>query len=121
MPVLYVSGIPKVNRPSQPALLEHATSLKMAVAHRLHIAPSVVTVFFPVDCLIEGLGEELICRVEGLFENEERTTEIRQKLADDITSILADFAKKYIPQCQLVEAAIGRFDQNTDGFSSRTL
>jgi hypothetical protein len=121
MPVLIIYGMPKKKQPSQAALLELVKDLQANVSRVLNIDPDAVSVFFPTDCLIEGLGEELICRVDGLFENPKRTIGLRRKLADEITSTLSIFAKRHILQCRLVETMIARFDQDKDGFSSRTL
>lgn len=121
MPILTIYGMPLKNQPSQAALTDLVNDLQTTVSSVLNIDPRAVSVFFPVDHLTVGLGEELICKVEGLFESSERTAELRTQLADDIASILATFANRHISQCRLTEAIIARFDQITDGFGSRSL
>jgi len=112
MPVLIVYGMP-----ANVGLDGLLFSMKNTVAVVLHIAPDEVSVFFPTDLVKEGLGEELICLVEGLFKKPERTLEIRRLMAESIRQILVGFARDCLPQCKKVEVIVSRFDQDVDGFA----
>jgi hypothetical protein len=77
-----------------------------------------VSVFIPSDCVENGLGEELVCIVEGLFSKPERTPEVRKKLAEVVCEVLSSFACKHIPRCRKVEVFVKQFNQDKDGFVS---
>lgn len=112
MPVLTVKGMPQ--NVDLGGLL---SSIKWAASRPLLLDPSEVSVFFPADLVQEGLGEELICMVDGLFEKPERTMEIRNLLAGSINRVLVNFALERLPQCLKVEVIISRFDQTANGFA----
>ena len=116
MPVLRVMGMPMdVDQANLERLLG---SLQKAICPHLGICPSEVSVFFPADLVSRGLGEELICVVEGLFDKPERAVAVRQRLASSLASELARFAGNHLPQCNKVEVIVNRFDQDTDGFAT---
>ena len=72
MPVINVRGLPGNSDPENLSTL--MKSLKSQVAVMLGISSEQVTIFFPTDLLQEGLGEEIIITVEGLFSLPDRTT-----------------------------------------------
>jgi len=114
MPVLIVYGMPNGEQRDLEKLIDW---LQRAVGSSLMLAPSEVSVFFPVDIVQRGLGEELVCIIEGLFERSERTPNVRQALSEIIRDELRTFARKYLPQCVKIEVMISRFNQNADGFA----
>ena len=114
MPVLIVYGVPSTIK--QKDLETLVADLRAQAARPLKLAPSEVSVFLPADLVQKGLGEELVCVVEGLFEKPERTPEVRQELANEIRGRLRAFALDY-PSCRKVEVIVKRFDQFADGFA----
>ncbi len=115
MPVLTVKGLP--DAVENDKLNDLAYELSLLVGSCLNLDPEEVSVFFPSDLLQRGLGEELICFIDGLFEKPDRTTEVRQSLAKTILKALYDFSYKFLPVCNKVEVIVRRFNQNTDGFA----
>ena len=82
--------------------------IKTAVAQLpvLGIPEDEVFVFFPPDLVREGLGEELIAEITGLFDKPERTSEVLKTLTDAIADQLQIFASTHLPQCGSTEAFI---------------
>jgi hypothetical protein len=115
MPVLTVKGMPR--DVEQGLLKELVNQLRMTVCVPLRLEPFDVSVFIPADLLCEGLGEELVCFVEGIFEWSERTTAVRDNTARAALEILRLFAWRFLPQCEKVEVICTRFNQNVDGFA----
>lgn len=120
MPMLVVHGVPSTV--SQEELEVFVFSLQRSVSNikALGVDSSEVSVFLPSDLVQLGLGEELICVVEGLFQKPERTTQVRQLLAVSIRDCLAEFARNHMLNCRKVEALINRFDQEVDGCCMKT-
>ena len=116
MPILTVKGIPNVVKSDH--LNDLAYELASVTGMCLAIFPEEVSVFFPSDLLQRGLGEELICVVDGLFESPDRTNFGRQRLAEAIARALRKFAKDYLPKCKKVEVILYRFNQSCDGFAT---
>lgn len=50
----------------------------------LNLMPSEISVFYPRDLMQEGLGEEIIVFVDGLFDKPERTEAVRKELAETV-------------------------------------
>ncbi|MDP2735700.1 MAG: hypothetical protein Q8P12_05850 [bacterium] len=73
-----------------------------------------MTVLFPPDMMMYGLGDEVIVEISGLFVKPERTQEVRQRLAKSVgenVSVLCPNAK--------VECFVQPFDP-AQGFWSST-
>ncbi|MCX6721490.1 MAG: hypothetical protein NT026_02740 [Candidatus Staskawiczbacteria bacterium] len=115
MPVLKVYGMPSSF--AQETLGDLIDSLQIASGSVLGLSTGEISVFFPADLVQRGLGEELVCFVDGLFEKPERTRSLRRTLASAIVSKLSMFVLEYLPQCGKVEAIINRFNQDADGFA----
>lgn len=112
MPIITVSGVPHdidQDKLNKLCFGIRATVVNMRV---LGLTTNEVTVFFPADLLSEGLGEEVIARVDGLFLNQRRTKIIKQQLAEAIR----DCIKEYFPDA-LVECFIHSFDPE-EGFAT---
>lgn len=73
-----------------------------------------MTVLFPKDMMLYGLGTEIIIEVTGLFEKPERTYNVRQRLAKD----LGEAIYKFFPEA-LVECFISSFNPDQGFWSSR--
>jgi len=115
MLVLLVHGMPVVG---QALLEELANSLMASTSAILGIRPEEVSVFYPVDRMRKGLGEELVCFVEGLFPTSDRTKEVRQRLAHALETILSDFARGNIPAHHFVQVFVKQFDPQKDCFAT---
>ena len=117
MPVLKVYGIP--SSISQGRLEILIGQLQSVTGSALNLPQSEVTVFFPADLCQQGLGEELVCFIDGLFEKPDRTSEVRRRLAQAIWEALANFVVfNFLSKCGKVEVIPTRFDQNKDGFAT---
>lgn len=104
MPVITIWGMPG----NTGHLAELTQSIKTAIENVpiLGINSSDVFVFYPVDLLQEGLGDELNAQVNLLYILPERTSEVLQALRDAVIDCLQSFALDYLPQCTYVEVAI---------------
>ena len=114
MPIVFVYGIPdefaegKVEKDLFPALLKAVTDVK-----ELGLQGDQVTIFFPLDKMEKGLGEEIIIFVEGIFEKPERTEDVRKHLAQN----LGRAAKSHFPKA-MVECFIRPFNPKQGFWSS---
>ncbi len=114
MPVIFVNGTP--DRYPKDKLKEFLKELQNAGQDNpsLRLRPNQVSVFFPEDRLKEGLGEEIIIFVKGLFDYSSRTLRVRNEYAE----ILGKIAKKFFPKALLVECFIETFKNMEQGFWS---
>lgn len=94
MPILNVQGIPGTIMPTK--LNDILKGLQSAVAgvEELGLINEQVTVFFPPDLLQDGLGEEIIIEIKGLFGKTEHTNEVRNKLCAKVGQV----AKTFFPE-----------------------
>ena len=113
MPVLTVKGMP--DAVGKEPLNNLAYGLSSLAGNCLSLYPEEVSVFFPADLLQRGLGEELICIIDGLFEKPQWTTRVRQELAKTILKTLYEFSQKNLLACNKVEVIVKRFNQDVDG------
>lgn len=119
MPILTVKGMP--TQTPQLELLLFRLADAAAGIKELALTRNQVSVFFPLDMVREGIGEELIAFVDGLFKKPERTPEVLKRLAESIRDVLADFAQRHVPQCRLIEVLVHSFDPTVEGFASREI
>ncbi len=120
MPVVIIRGVPddKIGAAnSLPVAIQEA----VASQKELGITLNQVSVFIPSDVVQQGLGEELICIVEGLFAKPERTKEVLDQLALKIRETLETFAGAHLPRCVSFEVFVKRFNPEEDGFSSMNI
>lgn len=119
MPVLTLYGIPR-NLRDRPQLLDELVDvwLPEAVASipEMKITTSQVTVFIPDDLRTRRPRTKLIVFIEGLWMREERTPEVRQRLADAVRDCLEEFVLTFLPECELIEV-IPRSQRPGDGFA----
>ena len=113
MPIMFVYGIRGDTK--QEKLEQLINDLRETVGQvpELGIGPKQVTVFLPADLCATGLGEEIICMVEGLFNRAERTKDVRNRFAQIIKGVL----EKHFPNTGLVEVFVKKF-HGDDGFAS---
>lgn len=114
MPVITVRGMPSAVADKLVPLME---KLQVVVSKVLCTGTRSVSVFFPQDLVQVGLGEELVCSIDGMFSAEHRTTTLRNDVAKTTMLTLSLFAEGNLPQCKRVEVFITRFNQDTDGFA----
>ncbi len=106
MPVLLVYGIPDDVEKTKIEDFWEAIRNSVVAIKELEIAKDRVSVFFPPDRLEEGLGEEIIIFVEGLFQRPERTKDVRKRLAETV----ARTAKNFFPETNMVECFVRPLD-----------
>lgn len=106
MPIITVLGLPgDVSQDTLARLMRRIQQVVSEVSV-LDVPANDVSVSFPADRLKEGLGEELIAKIEGLYEKPERTPEVLQNLRVAIHGCLEKFALTELPQCTYVEAFV---------------
>lgn len=91
MPIIIIYGLPDDFR--QEENLKSKLMRVIVEIEELKLSPASISMFLPRDRLrpIEGLGEEIIILVEGLFKRTERTAEVRNKLAYKLVMAVSDF------------------------------
>ena len=125
MPILKIYGIPIE---MSGGLDELVIMLKKRISSikELGLNEDQISCFFPSDLLEEGLGEEIIAFVDGLFKKPERTKEVQDNLAEMVVATLYEFSKKAINfgstvHVQLIECIVKPFDEQKHGIASLTL
>ena len=110
MPVLIVYGMP--SGIDSGCMAKLIFDLQMAV---VSIKPSVkttVSVFFPVDIVQHGLGEELVCFIEALSG----PSDILEIVAKNVLSVLGKFAKENVKNCNMVQIIAAKFNHGHNVF-----
>ncbi len=113
MPVLIIYGMPNSIGHQLPQLCRYLCDTVAAV-EELRITNSSVRVFFPADLCQEGLGEELVCFVQGLCTKPERTQEVKRKLACEISGVLNEWIRSRVSSCKMIEVWVSDFDLHRD-------
>jgi len=49
-----------------------------------------MTFLFPPDCMVYGLGQEIIVEISGLFDKTERIEEVRTQLAEAVGKVVKE-------------------------------
>ncbi|NIP33035.1 hypothetical protein GWN26_12770 [Candidatus Saccharibacteria bacterium] len=115
MPIITVSGI------HNPSLDLNGLSkqIKRAVSGvgKLKLTEEQVTVFFPPDMNGIPHSEEIVVKIEGLFESPERTSAVRKTLANCVGAVVESFAREHLRHCRLIEVLVYEFRPAT-GFAS---
>lgn len=119
MPVITVNGVP----PDTKNLETLWNNLRHEISriNALELSKDQITVFFPADLLAEGLGEEIIVFVNGLFPKPKRTFEVLRLMAQNIAFVIERFAKEHWPQCQLIEVFVIPFNPTKQPFVSKKI
>lgn len=112
MPIVTIHGVPPqlANTPVLRTLVLESIPNALANIKELGLVASQVTVFVPGDLLSEGLGEELIVTVDGLFVRPERTDTVRYNLAKVLAGCLTLFAIAAKIEFRLIEVLIHPFN-----------
>lgn len=114
MPAINVFGVPDSVSDGTFETIIHGLQAAAVGVDGLGIKEEQVSVFFPLDRVAAGLGEEVIAIVEGLYEREERTPAVLQKFARAIGEEL----KHHFPEAE-VECFINTINQTAGVWSSR--
>lgn len=85
MPIIEVWGIADPDQERLENLLGALVDATLSIKELGLVHEGQVTVQFLGDMLAQGLGEEIIVKVYGLFDKPGRTNEVRQRLARDLT------------------------------------
>lgn len=120
MPIVKIYGVPPATSTRQTRTLKVCCdSLRAGIAdvEELHIVPEQVSVFFPADLLEDGLGEEIIVEVIGLFLKPERTPEIRQQIAVIVANRIKTVLGPYTKNLKMIEVLVYSFNQQVDGYN----
>lgn len=119
MPVLTIYGLP--NKVNQNMIESFCEQLQYSIVEikELNLTKDQITVFFPPDKMVFGLGEEIIIFVDGLFEKPERTPEVKNLLAKKI----GEFTRRFFfmgdrEEYPKVECFIRSFDPRQGFYSS---
>jgi hypothetical protein len=105
MPVIKVWCLPKSTERKLNALFESIVKAVEGVPELGLKGRHSMTVLFPPDMMKYGLGTEIIIEVSGLFEKPERTTGVRNRLAEGLGKTL----KEHFPEA-MVECFVFPFD-----------
>lgn len=107
MPVLKIHGVPpgfkntkKLGRFAN-GLVESVVSIE-----ELGLKKGDVSVFFLTDLLEAGIGEELVCFADGLIRKDERTKEVRDRLAEAVKDCMVEFSTKHMKRCKMWEVNV---------------
>lgn len=118
MPVLLIYGMPDVPSVGEVALNALTTALQDTVSTVLGISSRQVSVFYPANRMQQGLGERIVCFVEGLLSLPGRTVTVRRRLANSLEGVLDKFAQANIPTYHLVKVFVRQLNTQEDGFAS---
>lgn len=91
MPVVKVWGIPADETEERLKKITIEIVFSIILIRELSLGTNDITVFFPSDRMADGLGEEVIIEITGLFSKTERNDEVRQKLAINVGECLKGF------------------------------
>gem|GEM_PF-4591102 len=109
MPLVLIYGI---HSPDVPKIDGLARDIKKAVAsvEELKITEKQVSVFFPRDMNGIPRSQEIIALVEGFYEKPERTANVRNKVATEITRALKCYANEYLEHCRFIEVILKTYN-----------
>ena len=127
MPVIFVYGIPSsvtdpgnfVQRRSLMLLMDQIKR-EVSGTVEFNISYNDVTVFFPTDLVQEGLGEEVMVFVRGLFDKPQRTAHVRCRLAEAIVDCCTGILAPVLMNLAKVECFIEPYNP-MGGFASKTI
>ncbi len=120
MPILVIYGMPRFDNADKLERLIAVLVKAVEYIPELKLEEGGQTsVFIQTDPVEKGLGEELVCIVEGLLVKQwYKPEEVRQRLAAGIYILLQEFARTHIPQCCRIDVFVKQFNPEKDGFAS---
>ena len=120
MPVILLLGIPAGLEDSEGLKGLILEKLPQAVAGivELGLETKQVVTFAPRDLLQEGLGNEIIAFIDGLYTLPERTQEVKMHLAQAVCQALIEFKDWCLPECTMIEVFTRSLDTSSEGFAS---
>ena len=99
MPVIKVWCLPKLSERRLRGIYKRIVAAVLKVTELRLKDEKSLTVLFPADMMKFGLGEKIIVEVTGLFENDERTAAVRDKLAFYLTVEMRELFPKTRIEC----------------------
>jgi hypothetical protein len=118
MPLIRITGLnPQAPTGELLAFQRRIQDMVLAIPELELKDPSQVTVSFVAE-LLPPVGTDVIVVVEGLFDSSRRTPVVRQRIADDIATVLSTFGR-YAPYN--VEIMILKAFDPADGYVKRSL
>lgn len=99
MPVIKVWCLPKSSERKLNQVFEEIVKAVEGVPELGLKGKQSMTVLFPPDMMKFGLGTEIIIEVTGLFKKPERTTEVRNRLAERLGKTLKEQFPKAMVEC----------------------
>lgn len=102
MPRIFVFGMPGSVPQNELVGLIKRIQNAVAALPVFEIPAEEVTVFFPCDRVDEGLGEELVCEIKGLYRKNKMAPSTFV-LRETVGAQLQKFAENHLPQCREVE------------------
>jgi len=106
MPVITILCMPTWTGQDKLDFLTERIQEAVAAVPILGIPEEEVFVFYQPNLQQRGLGEELIAKIEGLYQKPERTVEVLRDLQEAVCDCLRRFARAELPQCTCVEAFV---------------
>ncbi len=98
MPVVTVYGVPPETPVQQLEKMINDLQFMIAGAKTMNIEPSDVSVFFPSDLVRNGLGEEIIVFISGIYNKPERTQQVLRMVARRVGDIIK---RSYFPNAMV--------------------
>lgn len=117
MPVIKVWCLPKT---SESKLNRLHLSIVQAFTEIVELdvkSEKDITCLFPSDMMEYGLGTEIVIEVTGLFENPNRTDDVRGRLAENLVRAI----REHFPDAEMVECFIYPFNPSQGFCSSRKI
>lgn len=121
MPIIEIWGVPDTVPPEKLVLLIADIKREVSEIRALGLTEKQITIFFPRDLVSDGLGEEIIIFVKGLFDKPERTGEVRWGLANKLKDRCCSFFVNLLPNEFLVECLLDPPFQQSTGFATQTM
>lgn len=115
MPIIIVFGITKVT--THLAKLDKGIQGAVTAVAELGLISAQVSTHFPMD-LLEPDGSKISVMVHGLFDKEERSDDVRQRMAESLGVSVKAFASQYIPSWNLIEIVVDPPYDRRNGFVS---
>ena len=118
MPIITILGLPDrlANSDALKKLVLHDLPEAVAGIPELNLEPKHVTIFAPKDLLSTRLGDNITANIDDLLDKKGRTSTVKVGLARVVKSVLRNFAREHVPECQFIEVSTHSLDRFQEGF-----
>jgi hypothetical protein len=99
LPVVKVWRLPKLSEKELNWFCQLIENAVERISELGLMEQNAITVLFPPDSMKNGLGEEIIVEVTGLFRKPERTPAVCQRLARELGQVVAQAFPKAKVEC----------------------